>query len=129
MKSASFNERVGIVSEIREAASRRSPRCCLGKSSLCETRPASHACQTNRAPHCGHIPPAREAETVERDCTSEPHPVGQHGKRYVDDSFRPLWNHLRPSGHGSAGRTARHSCCRQSERVKTISTTLTRTGR
>jgi hypothetical protein len=37
-----------------------------GKSGLCETRPASHACQTNRAPHRGHIQPAREAETVER---------------------------------------------------------------
>src|SRR5439155_26963845 len=30
MKSAPFNERVGIVSEIREAASRRPSRCCLG---------------------------------------------------------------------------------------------------
>jgi len=49
-----------------------------GKSSLCESRPANHACQTNRAPHRGHIQPAREAETVERDCTSEPHRVRQY---------------------------------------------------
>ena len=65
----------------------------LGNLALCESRPAIHACQTNRPPHDRHIQRAREAETVERDCTSEPHPVRQHGKRCVDDSFRPHWDH------------------------------------
>jgi hypothetical protein len=41
-----------------------------GKSSLCETRPASHACQTNRAPHRGQR--SQNSEGIQRSLNIQP---------------------------------------------------------
>ena len=98
----------------------------LGKSSLCESRGAIHAWQTNRrhtivtSSEPGR--PKRPGETARQSFIG----LKNTGKRYVDDSFRPLRDHLRASGSSPAGRTAGHSCCRQSWCIKTVSTTVAR---